>query len=195
MRLFLTPKGLYSKMETELAGKEILEVGVGLRKFPGAIGVDIRGNAQADIFHDLNTFPYPFPNDRFDVLLCRHVLEHLDETDKVMEEFFRILKPGGEAIIEVPHYTYVEAYRHWQHRRFFSMGSLDYFHPGNRHYKTSFYIRYRRLFFDDISRVLGIEWFANRFTHVYERHFAFIFPAGSIVWRLEAKKEGGTGAG
>jgi SAM-dependent methyltransferase len=190
----MTPKGLYSKLEQEFCGKELLEVGVGMRKFPGAIGVDIRGNSQADVFHDLNTFPYPFPNDRFDSLLCRHVLEHLEETDKVMEEFFRILKPGGEAIIEVPHYTHVEAYRHWQHRHFFTMGSLDYFLPGNMHYKACFEIRYRHLFFDDISRVLGIEWLANRFTRAYERHFAYIFPAGSIVWRLEAIKDGGTSA-
>jgi SAM-dependent methyltransferase len=188
MRFFTTPKGLYGKMEQEFAGKKILEVGVGQRKFPGAVGIDIRHNALADIFHDLNVFPWPFADNEFEVLLCRHVLEHLTETDKVMEEFYRILKPGGEVVIEVPHFTYVEAYRHWQHRHFFTAGSLDYFCPGNRNYNAHFRILYRHIFFDDLSRVLGIEFLANQFTRMYERRLAYLFPAGSIVWRLRAEK-------
>jgi SAM-dependent methyltransferase len=188
MRLFLTPKGIYERLEKEFRGRKILEVGVGLRKFPGAKGVDIRGNALADVFHDLNRFPWPFEDEEFDVLVCRHVLEHLVETDKVMEEFYRILRPGGEAVIEVPHYTHVEAYRHWQHRHFFTFGSLDYFQPGNRHYDCRFRIAYSHIFFDDISRVLGIEFLANRFPGTYERHLAFLFPASAILWRLKAEK-------
>jgi len=33
---------------------------------------------------------------------------------------------------------------------------------------------------------VGFEALAHRFSRLYERHFAFIFPAGSVVWELEA---------
>ena len=41
----------------------------------------------------------------------------------------------------------------------------------------------------DLFKWIGFETMANWFSHLYERHFAFIFPAGSIVWKLEAVKD------
>jgi len=38
----------------------------------------------------------------FDFVLCSHVLEHIDEDKKAMSEIYRILKPGGHALIMVP---------------------------------------------------------------------------------------------
>lgn len=48
----------------------------------------------------------------------------------------------------------------------------------------------RRIYFNDIFQWIGVEALANRFSRLYECHFAFIVPAGSIVWELEALKEG-----
>lgn len=44
----------------------------------------------------------PFENDAFDVIFCNHVLEHIPYDQKAMEELFRILKPGGLAIVQIP---------------------------------------------------------------------------------------------
>lgn len=44
----------------------------------------------------------PFPDARFDTILCNAVLEHVEAVDAVMEEIFRVLKPGGHAVIAVP---------------------------------------------------------------------------------------------
>ena len=44
----------------------------------------------------------PFEADSFDVVMCNHVLEHVDEDAKVMREFYRVLKPGGWAILQSP---------------------------------------------------------------------------------------------
>jgi SAM-dependent methyltransferase len=41
-------------------------------------------------------------NDFFDVVLCNHVLEHIPDDRKAMSEMFRVLKPGGWALINVP---------------------------------------------------------------------------------------------
>jgi len=38
----------------------------------------------------------------FDVILCSHVLEHVHDDQRAMRELFRILRPGGWAMIQVP---------------------------------------------------------------------------------------------
>jgi hypothetical protein len=38
----------------------------------------------------------------FDVILCSHVLEHVHDDRRAMRELFRILRPGGWAMIQVP---------------------------------------------------------------------------------------------
>jgi SAM-dependent methyltransferase len=42
------------------------------------------------------------PDNFYDVILCNHVLEHIPEDHKAMTELFRVLKPGGWAILQVP---------------------------------------------------------------------------------------------
>ena len=44
----------------------------------------------------------PFDDNTFDVLLCNHVLEHIDDELKATKEIYRVLKPGGWAILQVP---------------------------------------------------------------------------------------------
>lgn len=43
-----------------------------------------------------------FENNYFDFIICNHVLEHVKDDKKAMRELFRVLKPGGEAILQVP---------------------------------------------------------------------------------------------
>ena len=58
---------------------KILDLGCGCHKMPGAIGVDFNPNSDADIIYDLNAFPYPFPDNEFDLIHCDGILEHLDD--------------------------------------------------------------------------------------------------------------------
>lgn len=44
----------------------------------------------------------PFEEDSFDVIICNHVLEHIEQDRKAMQELFRVLKPGGWAMLQVP---------------------------------------------------------------------------------------------
>jgi len=44
----------------------------------------------------------PIAGDAFDAILVVHVLEHIMDDRKAMRELFRILKPGGWAILQVP---------------------------------------------------------------------------------------------
>lgn len=43
-----------------------------------------------------------FPDDSFDLVTVRHVIEHIPEPDSFMAELARILKPGGRLVIETP---------------------------------------------------------------------------------------------
>lgn len=44
----------------------------------------------------------PFENNTFDVIFCNHVLEHIEDDAKAMQELFRVMKPDGWGIFQVP---------------------------------------------------------------------------------------------
>ena len=44
----------------------------------------------------------PFDTDEFDVILCNHVLEHVKDDAKAMKELYRVMKPGGWGIFQIP---------------------------------------------------------------------------------------------
>lgn len=54
----------------------------------------------ADVKADICNLP--FENNMFDVILCNHVLEHIPNDTLAMQELYRILKPGGFAILQIP---------------------------------------------------------------------------------------------
>jgi len=44
----------------------------------------------------------PFDDNSFDVIFCNHVLEHIENDNKAMEELYRVLKPTGMGIFQIP---------------------------------------------------------------------------------------------
>ncbi len=54
----------------------------------------------ADVKADICNLP--FENDAYDVILCNHVLEHIPDDTNAMQELYRVLKPGGMAILQIP---------------------------------------------------------------------------------------------
>lgn len=44
----------------------------------------------------------PFADATFDWILCNHVLEHIPNDTQAMKELYRVLKPGGKALLQVP---------------------------------------------------------------------------------------------
>lgn len=49
-----------------------------------------------------NILELPFQDNSFDVVFCNHVLEHIEDDSKAMSELFRVMKPGGFGIFQVP---------------------------------------------------------------------------------------------
>lgn len=52
--------------------------------------------------HHFDVHEIPFEDESFDVLICNHVLEHVEDDHRVMTEIHRVLKPGGWAILQIP---------------------------------------------------------------------------------------------
>ena len=44
----------------------------------------------------------PFKKNEFDIVFCNHVLEHISNDTKAMQELYRVLKPGGFGIFQIP---------------------------------------------------------------------------------------------
>ncbi len=44
----------------------------------------------------------PFEDYSFDIIFCNHVLEHVSDDTKAMQELFRVLKSGGFGIFQIP---------------------------------------------------------------------------------------------
>lgn len=44
----------------------------------------------------------PFEDNAYDIIFCNHVLEHIPDDTKAMQELYRVLKPGGMAILQIP---------------------------------------------------------------------------------------------
>ena len=54
----------------------------------------------ADIKADICNLP--FEENSFDVIFCNHVLEHIEDDTAAIKELYRILKPGGWGVFQIP---------------------------------------------------------------------------------------------
>ncbi|WP_109851699.1 class I SAM-dependent methyltransferase [Aquimarina sp. AU58] len=54
----------------------------------------------ADVKADICNLP--FIDNEYDIIFCNHVLEHIPDDTTAMQEIFRVLKPGGMAILQIP---------------------------------------------------------------------------------------------
>ena len=79
-----------------------LHLGCGCVKKEGWINVDSQARVNPDVVTDLSQFPWPFESNSADEIYSSHVFEHIVDAVGVMNECFRILKPGGTLEVIVP---------------------------------------------------------------------------------------------
>lgn len=167
---------------------KILDVGCGKNKPANTIGIDKSPFSNADIVWNLECFPWPVESSSFDVITCRHVLEHLGDVVKVMEEIHRIAKPEAKVIIEVPHFSHPDAFRDPTHKHFFSYFSFDYF-TGD-----PLYPQYTQARFKIIKKEFHATSGLNRFLssrinpRLYEERYARVFPSYGLYIELKTVK-------
>lgn len=64
------------------------------------VSSDFAGEFLADVQYDITNIPES--HNEFDIIICFHVLEHVEQDLQAMRELFRILKPGGKCLIQTP---------------------------------------------------------------------------------------------
>jgi len=170
----------------------ILDLGCGKKKRPGTIGVDHSNRHAADIIHDLNVFPYPFEEATVDGAYLDNVLEHLDSPLHVMEEIYRIMKPGGFVKVIVPYFRSNWAFIDPTHKTFYTIDSFSYYDPNHpiciRYDYTHARFKVEKIVFNEeitssFFKKLVIK-FANRFPFRYESQLSHLYPLDDITFYL-----------
>ena len=72
---------------------------------------DLQKHPNADLRMDVTALP--LYSDSFDALICMHVLEEVVDDRLAMDEIYRVLKPGGWAVISVPTDMESKTYEDW----------------------------------------------------------------------------------
>ena len=168
----------------------ILDVGCGNAKYPGAFGLDISPDTQADLVCDLNEHPYALEESSFDQILCQDVIEHVREPLKFVSELHRIGTPGARIHIRTPHFSSLLAYGDVTHEHIFSALAIRTFEESlfSHYLSVKFRVVSLTLDFWDPLRWIGVAALANRFQGPYETLFAWRFPAMNIRAELEVVK-------
>ena len=169
--------------------KKILNLGCGTDIKKGCVNLDIAKLPGVDVVWNIEKTPYPFKDNTFDEIICSHVLEHVSDLIKVMEELWRISKPGAKIIITVPHFSGYYAFVDPTHKRFFTYGTFDYFTGvglGEYYTQARFKITKKRIEDDKYLRFLNP--LVNLFPRLYTRFLAFTIPMTILKFELRTIK-------
>ncbi len=173
-------------------GVRVLDVGCGINKHPGAVGIDRLSGTAADVVCDIDRLPYPFVDRAFDELRAIHVIEHVADVIHTIEEFHRLVRPRGRIHIVTPHYTDFSSFCDPTHRWHLNSFSLRYF--GEDHAGFGYYSKVRlrevstRVRLLSLWRLLGFEWLVNRsrrFRRFWEHYLCFVVRGKVIEWEFE----------
>jgi SAM-dependent methyltransferase len=122
---------------------DVLNLGAGNKIEPNAVNHDLlKHRPEIDVAWDLGKLRWPWPDDSFDLIIARSVLEHVKPSLlETLGECWRILRPAGRIFVKLPHWqhdrTYSDPTHYWQG---FSLGIFDQFDPDTeRGREYSFY--------------------------------------------------------
>lgn len=114
-------------------GKDVLDAGCGHCEFLNlnprnlnVVGMDIKKSDNFKVKEgDLNK-KIPFKDNSFDTVTCFHVLEHLDNPKKALQEIKRVLRKDGLSVFAVPNHSFKHFYDDYTHKRLYTKTSLYY---------------------------------------------------------------------
>jgi len=114
-----------------------LNLGCGSDIRKGYINLDKSRIKGIDVVHDLDKYPWPFPNNHFDEVYGQDVIEHVRALFKAMKEIRRICRHGSLVRLIVP-YWHSSAAFYPNHNYFFNIDSMKFFTEENRDYDSHF---------------------------------------------------------
>lgn len=186
------------------AARKTLDIGCGTDKLPASIGIDANPSSDADIIHDLDVRPWPIKDNEFDYIRAQDILEHVRDFFGVMEEVYRVAKPGAIVEVRMPFMSSRHFATDPTHVRAGTSSTFDYFDPSTvlgryRYSKARFsllefhysrgYVGKTGKFWRTLDRV-AIP-FLERHTVEYELYFAYLYPMLDVSYRLRVDKPNG----
>ncbi|NMF56988.1 glycosyltransferase family protein [Pseudanabaena yagii] len=103
-----------------------IDLGCGIWKPEGFIGVDIYASPNIDVVANLNR-RFPFSDNSADIIRAHDVIEHLDNKIHTMNEIWRISKPNALIDIRVPSTDGRGAFQDPTHVSFWNLNSFLYY--------------------------------------------------------------------
>jgi hypothetical protein len=169
----------------------ILNLGCGHKFLDSAVNLDRVASVNPDIVHDIEQFPWPFQENRFETVQANDIVEHCSDLVATMEEIHRICKNGALLHITTPHFSSANSFTDPTHRYHLGYFSFHYF---TGEHSFDFYTdkRFRRrraqiVFYPTI--INKVVWrIANRYPQGYERRWSWLFPAWFLDFELEIIK-------
>jgi len=173
---------------------EKLNLGAGGKIMKGYVNLDLVKLPEVNIVHNLNKFPWPFPDNSFQEIVCEHILEHLDDFNKCVNELWRISKPKAKIRVSSPYYLGWSAAADPSHKIIFCYRTFDYYSTNpsrdlkyrtNFGSKAKFKVLSRKINFSQ-NKLLNFIFnpIINAAPLLYERFFFFWFPATGIDYVL-----------
>ena len=142
----------------------IIDLGAGPRRYPGSFGLDILLRDGVDVVCNFEQ-GIPLKSDCADIVYSGHVLEHIRNFIPLMEEIYRLCKPGAEVCISVPYFASRGAFTDPTHVNYFTEDTWQHFEPPTYGVKTNF--RIERI---DFSMRKPFRWFPRYFQKRFRRY-------------------------
>lgn len=174
------------KMKTQL------NIGSGMDYREGFINMDlgetdwIGNKIKYDVKHDMNKYPYPFEDNRFDYVKINSVLIYFKDVNMLIKELKRIMMRDGELFIRVPHFSSYGAYSDPKIKNRYCLRAYCLFVL----FKNNGFNLIEKKF-DESNKFINLFFkFINGSDlkqRIYERFFYGFLPAQDIVWRFKKK--------
>jgi SAM-dependent methyltransferase len=105
-----------------------LNLGCGTTKYVECVNIDISPSVEPDVILDLNTAAlWPFEPDTFNQVYASHILEHIRDPLRMMENLWRVCAPGAIAVFKLPYGSSDNAWEDPTHVRPYFLDSFGYF--------------------------------------------------------------------
>lgn len=175
----------------ETITSEVLDIGCGRNKTPGAYGVDTFLFPNVDRAFDFDVSPWPIPSNQFRHVVCRHVIEHCRDIAQFMGEIHRVSKDGALVEMITPHFSCIDSWSDPTHRYHLSWDWAYHFEADKylgirvgafkvEQQELTFYRSARSWLTRLMIKIIGV--------HSWEKYYCHIMPAKYIKTRLRVIK-------
>ena len=167
-----------------------LDIGCGRSKREDYFGMDIYQYEGVDLVQDISDVPWGIDDNSCEEIYANQVIEHIPDLRSFFSEMYRVAKDGCTIRLTTPHYSSHNSCADPTHIHHLS---IDFCKPITAGYLTKqipgFDITSQKITFGSFLWTwpgrLICALFGYRF---YEKRFAWVFPASSVVVELVVNK-------